>query len=278
MIDLPEDLRDFLSQSGSLEYDTAESSIGVIRLKSLDDLAESVISTHPCCQSIIDDPYKSFDGTYQISVCNLIADSDDYDPNGLFCWIPKLATYATIDTDHGDIIVFPYVTWHEIVKNPLEYLDVQWNLTDVGTRVLPWLFFPMLLKDGRLIDPYPKHCKIHDLAITTQTKKHHPLFEIFRDADVDRWLEASRKYFPHAGLPACTSELLSCIECFDLELRWVNEIEETTPPLDAKKNLGGFVNCPRCGLWFSPKDSAVFSERIHLTCGQKINVLEVGTK
>ena len=274
MADLPDDLQEFLSRRGGLAFDADDSSIGAIKLKSLDDVSESVISAFPGCQSILDDPYESLDGTYQIPVFNLIAESEDFDPDGLFCWIPKLATYAAVDPEHGDIITFPGVTWRAIVENPVQYLDAQWGLSDVETRALPWLYFSMLLDDGTVIEPYPARCATHDRPIISQPKKRSPLFEVFRDADVDEWLETSRYQFPYAGLPTSESELLCCDECFDFESRWVDEIEASIPLLDARKNSGGFVQCPRCGIRFSPNDSAVFVDPVHLTCGQKINVVE----
>jgi hypothetical protein len=274
MVDLPDDLRDFLLQGGQLDFDPDGSSIGIVKLKSLNDVAESVISTFPGCQSIIDDPYGSLDGTYRIPVCNLIADSENYDPDGLFCWLPKLAAYATVDPEHGDIITFPDATWHMIVASPVDYLDAQWGLSNLGERVLPWLHFPLLLDDESVVEPYPKTCGIHDAPITRQTKTRHRLFEVFKDADVDEWLKTSRKHFPYAGVPASESELVCCDTCFDTEAKWVTEIESSIPLLDAKKNSGGFVQCPRCIIRFSPNDSAVFADPVHLTCGQKINVLE----
>ena len=132
----------------------------------------------------------------------------------------------------------------------------------------------MLLDDDTVIEPYPARCAVHDLPITTRTKTRHPLFEVLRDADVDEWLETSREHFPYSGLSTSESELICCDECFDAESRWVDEIEASIPLLDAKKNSGGFVQCPRCGIRFSPNDSAVFADPVHLTCGQKINVIE----
>lgn len=274
MTSLPDDLREFLASGEQLDFDPDESSIGPIKLASLDEVTESVIETFPSLQETIDDPYRPLDGLHQITVCNLIAESEEYDPNGLFCWIPKLSMYGSVDPEHGVIIAFPNTTWSMIAANPVDYLDAQWGLSDLGERMLPWLYFPLKLKDGSVIEPYPSHCPMHDAPIAKNTRSHHPLFETFRNSNVDRWLETSRGNFPFAGVPASESELLGCDRCFAAEQDWVNGIVASIPIRDAKMNSGGFVACPGCGIRFSPKDSQVFSNSTHLTCGQRINVLE----
>lgn len=73
------------------------SSIGKIKLKRADQLELSKITTFPGCQSILDDPFQRFDGMYHIDIIDLIAESSAYDPEGLFCWIPSLGRFASVD-------------------------------------------------------------------------------------------------------------------------------------------------------------------------------------
>ncbi|WP_146517940.1 hypothetical protein [Stieleria varia] len=212
---------------------------------------------------------------YHIDVVDLVAESSDYDPEGLFCWIPKLECFAAVDPEHGDVLTFPSVTWSAIVRAPVRYLEAQWSVSDDGVRVLPWLHFPFRINNSDLaLSPYPAHCVLHDVPVAEHDRKRHSMFDAYRDRDVDAWLHESRVSFPWSGIPATETILISCKGCFDAEAAWLQRIDDSIPVLDARKNKGGFIQCPNCGNRFSPADLFSFVDGMHTRCGQKINVLE----
>jgi len=67
------------------------------------------------------------DKYYEIPVFDLINDSEDYDPKGLFCYIPTESAYATWDADHLKCIVFYGVNLVQIIQNYKLYFDAQWT-------------------------------------------------------------------------------------------------------------------------------------------------------
>ncbi|QDV43454.1 hypothetical protein Enr13x_33110 [Stieleria neptunia] len=277
---IPDDLRHFLESKRQLAYDTQSSIVGEITLKAFGDLSRSIIRVYPGCQSIPDDPYESLDGTYQVDVFDLIASSDKYSPEGMFCWIPSLELFASIDSEHGDVLAFPKVSWSMVARNPLKYLEAQWDATGYGKRLYPWLHFPFVSEDlGIRLSPYPKTCELHQSSIRTWRDNRHPLFEVIRDADPEEWFAASRDRFPYSGVPASETKTFGCKNCSKLESIWVEKKFDEIPVATVKANAAGFVKCPNCHIHFSAKDQTVFLDGVH-HCGQKINVLpfDSGTK
>jgi hypothetical protein len=273
--DLPNELLAFLWAGHQLEYDAAKSEIGRITLKRDTDLAVSTITTFPGCQSIIDDPYSDLDGLYQSDVYNLVAESEDYDPEGLLCWIVSLKRFGCIDPEHGDVIMFPDVTWTDIVANPLPYLEAQWGDDhDVAERVLSWIHFPFRVRsDDRVIMPYGSRCGVHDAPVTAQHTSKHPLFDVLRRREIDDWFQNYQTVFPYSGVPLSDDELLCCSQCRAAEDTWIQRIDDLILPLDTTPNAHGWIKCPGCGTRFSLADSNTFKDGMHLDCAQKINVV-----
>ena len=273
--DLPDDLIAFLRAGRQLDYDADNSEIGRITLKRDADLTLTTITTFPGCQSIIDDPYSDIEGLYQADVYDLVAECRDYDPQGLLCWILALRRFGCIDPEHGDVITFPDVTWTDIAANPLPYLDSQWSDDyHVAVRVLPWIHFPFKLsKTDVVIAPYGSRCPVHDTAATARRTSRPQLFDVFRRRNMDDWLQKHQATFPYSGVPVTDDELLCCSDCRVAEDAWIQGIDDSISPADATPNAHGWVQCPGCGTRFSIVDSAIFAGGIHMTCGQKINVV-----
>ena len=252
------------------------STIGKFKLKTADQLALTTITTFPGCQSIHNDPFQPFDGMYHIDVVDLIAECSKYDTEGLFCWIPLLTCFAAVDPEHGDILTFPSATWADIVRSPIRYLEAQWGESGDGIRVFPWLHFPFRLNSSDVaLSPYPMHCSLHDSPVVEHHRKRHFMFNAYRNRDVTAWLDESRASFPWSGVPATETTLKSCSKCFDAEAEWLQKIDDSIPILEARKNKGGFIQCPNCSIRFSPMDQFSFVNGTHIRCGQKINILEV---
>ena len=132
------DLLAFLREGRELEYDVVASEVGTLTHKEVSELSRSTITTFPGCDSIIEDPYEDLeDGEYQIAVYDLVAETEDYDPEGMQCWIIALKCFGSIDPEHGEVLSFPKVTWTAIVKSPIRYLAAQWQDGSGAARVLP---------------------------------------------------------------------------------------------------------------------------------------------
>jgi hypothetical protein len=271
---LPDDLLAFLRDGRRLDYDVDSSEIGRITLKRDTDLSVATITTYPGCQSIIDDPYEDMEGLYQIDVCDLVAESEAYETEGLLCWIVSLKRFGSVDPEHGDVVTFPGVTWTELAANPLPYLDAQWDHDGVGVRVLPWLHFPFKFSEVDVVfEPYGPRCPVHGAAVAVQRTSKPVLFDVIRRREPEDWLQNYLTIFPYSGLPVSEDELLCCPDCRAAEDVWVRQVEESISPADVVPNAHGWVQCPCCGIRFLPSDSNVFKNSIHLVCGQKINIV-----
>lgn len=275
MKNLPVDLQEFLARGEQLQFDAKRSYVGKIQLKSLADVSETVLNVFPGAQSLnAPDPYESLPGTYEIVVCDLVADSEDYRPEGILCWLPRLSCYGTIDAEHGDIITFPKVSWSHIVKRPLRYLDAQWNQADSFPHIYPWLHFPFALDDSAArFDPYPPKCPRHNGLLVTHTVFPPRLLDITRAIHWEDWLEQSKANFPCRGVPISHSKFRGCKTCIEAEANWLDTKIAETPTVDATTNDAGYIKCPRCGRSFSVRDDNMFYCQFHMKCGQRINVV-----
>jgi hypothetical protein len=144
-LDLPSDLVDFLTRGAPLIYDTFKCECGQVTLLPLDNLALATIDVEPT--SLRNDPHRGEDGNYAVPAVNLIAAAEHYDPEFILCWIPKLEQFATYDTDHQVLQIFPDIHWTDIAADPLTYVNAQWNPRPTVPPKL-WPHFPF--KHNRL--------------------------------------------------------------------------------------------------------------------------------
>jgi hypothetical protein len=270
MRNLPEDLHEFLKnvpQQGrvldGLDY-------GQVILKSLDEMALTTLAIRPGSQYIVDDPYDELEGAYQIRIVDLIAECEDHDPEGLFCWIEDLGVYGSINSEDSNIIIFPGVSWSVIAARPSYYFTEACDHPD-GEYVMPWMHFPFRLEDGTEILPYRDICTLHQTHLSVRARTHRRRFDTFRNPTA--WVQASRKQFPYAGVPISETKELFCSGCFAAEYQWATDVDETIPILDVATNSAGFVRCPQCHISFWPhhKDGTLVDR--HSACGQRLNVL-----
>lgn len=125
---LPEDLIKFLKEGNQLEYDPDECEAGLITLVPYDDLTlgEVYINSFESPFSEID-PHAGEKGYYAVPAVNLVVDCDGYDPEGILIWLPDQHAFGSWDNDHWDVYIFPDMTWTDITKDPVKYINVQWD-------------------------------------------------------------------------------------------------------------------------------------------------------
>lgn len=133
--DLPADLRAFLAEGRSLQYDASAAEAGQVRLHSDPPVVILNVDSDGAGWAP-SDPHAGETGYYAVPAIDLIAACDEsYDPAGLLVWLPKEQTFGTWDMDHWDITVFLDVTWADIEADPLTYLNAQWE--GGGTTLVP---------------------------------------------------------------------------------------------------------------------------------------------
>ncbi len=136
---LPPDLREYLTRENHLEYDAEDCEAGRITLKRLRSLRIKDIyvdsENSPLEES---DPNAGKRGYYAISAVSLLASCEGYDPEGILVWLPDQSTFGTWDNDHWDVLVFPNVSWTDIVKDPVPFINAQWRHGVPFEYLVPW--------------------------------------------------------------------------------------------------------------------------------------------
>jgi hypothetical protein len=146
---LPADLLRFLDAGKSLEYPPEDAEPGALALRRPSEL--SVGELYVTFKEIAhdrrydepgagEDPRIDDHGYYVIPAVDLVAScTGDYPPEALLAWIPDRACYATWDSGHLDLQIFPGVTWTDITASPLRYVNAQWSNDPPGVYLAPWL-------------------------------------------------------------------------------------------------------------------------------------------
>lgn len=271
--DPPQDLVSFLRDRRQFVYDAEESEIGPITLKDAASLRLSTLSVFPGCQSITSDPYGGLDGVYRVEVYDLVAKSARYDTKGLFCWLPAVQQFGSIDAEHGNIIAFPDIRWADIVSNPLPYLESQWDDVEGAVHILPWCYYPFYLaKENATFLPYPDRCSIHDTSIC-EVEEQHAYRSLrcyfYRVERLEKWVEECQSKFPLGGSPISDTAVRCCIDCRKVEKEWIETIEREVANVPVTPDPEGYCICPGCfgGFYL---DSATFVNSVHTRCGQRI--------
>lgn len=139
---LPEDLVEFLRAGTPLEYDPDDCQAGTITLHTIDQLRLeyfSMVSESP------DDPHQDDEGCYLVRGVSLIAECENYSPEGLLLWLPFDKQYGLWDGEHDTLFVFgPDVGWSEIAADMPHYINAEWGEDGSAevTDLEPWHFHP----------------------------------------------------------------------------------------------------------------------------------------
>jgi hypothetical protein len=151
MENLPKELKDFLQSEKQLEYDHSRCEPGKITLKNFNDLEVGEVwidsEESPIAQK---DPNKEKEGYYSVPAVSLIEDCEGYDPEFILLWLPNEDLFGTWDCDHWDLKIFPKATWNDIVKNPLPYINAQWE----GDSKIAEYFMPYPKYEFKLGRPF----------------------------------------------------------------------------------------------------------------------------
>jgi hypothetical protein len=145
---LPHDLQEFLGKKKKLEYDVEECVAGKIALKRLDKLCIEPIyvdSENSPLEEL--DPNAGKRGYYAIPAVSLLSKCQGFDPEGILVWLPDQLSYGTWDNDHWDVLVFPDVTWTDIVRDPVPFINAQWKHGVPLEYLAPWDRYQF--KEGR---------------------------------------------------------------------------------------------------------------------------------
>jgi len=132
---LPIDIVKFLKQGKQLEYEPSKSDVGIVKLQNFEELKLGEVCVIPSEDHEIWKklPKNAKYAYYQVKIVDLVEEiSGDYHPEGILIWLPEYEMFGNWDMEHLVITVFPKVSWPDIIKEPIKYLEGQWNLYDYG--------------------------------------------------------------------------------------------------------------------------------------------------
>ena len=125
-MNLPDELIKYLKSKSNLFYDYEKSEAGFVGLINYNKLT---------VRKIWVEGNSKGDSYYEIPAINLTSECESYPPDFILLYLPNEKMYGTWDSDHWILYVFPNVTWAEIAKNPLPYIDQQW-LPNENTAII----------------------------------------------------------------------------------------------------------------------------------------------
>ena len=270
---IPSEVISFLDLVKTLELNFDDSEIGEVKFKSVNQLQTSLVTLFPGSQDIdLDDPYQKFDGLYEVEVIDLIEDAEDYDPSGLFCWIPKLGTFATVDDDHGNVLPFYEFILEDFAQRPFHYLDAGWEWDLSEHCLIPWLHFPFKFSDENLrLEPYKEQCSVHGKILTKNKSGFTDVEKLLQARYFDEWLQ-NKSSFPFSAVPISEQESLKCEDCFKAERKWLDDRDKLDETAEVFVNEHGFVTCPFCSTSFFAKSKMHYANGRHMLCGQKLSL------
>jgi hypothetical protein len=128
-LNLPDDLRTFLTDGRRFEYDAGTCQPGRVTLIPLAELVLRTIGARLSRRSPLyaEDPHAGERGYYLVPVVSLVATCENYRPAGVLLWLPDAEYFGTWDDDHRTLWVFPGVEWYDIVAKPAQYLNACWE-------------------------------------------------------------------------------------------------------------------------------------------------------
>jgi len=137
---IPQDLRDFLSKPENRHMSLKEGEVRDLTFFSPEELKLEMFvvdsfELHLNGPLEVDPgEQREFEGHSLIKECN------DYDPKGVLTWFPGLNAYGSADTEHQRIIIYPGVTWTDILRAPTWYVNGEWYPERVSHEAInPWL-------------------------------------------------------------------------------------------------------------------------------------------
>jgi len=136
---IPQDLRDFLSSATNRKMILPDGEVRELAFFAPEDITSQkfIVNSYELYLNgrLERDPeeQREYEGYSLICECN------DYSPDGLLAWFPDLQAYGAADPDHQSIIIYPGISWADILREPTWFINGQWYPDRVAHQeVNPW--------------------------------------------------------------------------------------------------------------------------------------------
>lgn len=151
---VPAETLSTMAGGGQLDYDPGRAQTGAILLgRAPEQVTLAVTSEGQAWDA--DDPHRYDQGHYEVVAQSLVAECDTMDPLGVLVWLPIERCFGSWDPDHLDVLMFPGVTWAEIVLDPPLYLNAISDPVPFNDYLDAVPHHPYVLPDGTVHPPAP---------------------------------------------------------------------------------------------------------------------------
>lgn len=135
-MNLPQDLTDFIKSKSELIYNHKSVEPGFVGIIDFEKLELGKVWIEGTISG------KSY---YEIPAINLTDQCESYDSEYILLYLPNEKMYGTWDSDHWILYVFPNTKWTDIVINPVEFINQQWNpKKEIGIEFDPKTNYKMI--------------------------------------------------------------------------------------------------------------------------------------
>ena len=133
------ELREYLSNPENLIIKLDAGELMSVRLHALDQVPLTMFDVNSS-ELFMNRPLKNDpEETREYQGFDLVADCEDYQPEGIMIWFPEWQRFGSWDCDHHTIMTFPHAQWADIVKAPTWYFNGQWYPDKIEhEEVNPW--------------------------------------------------------------------------------------------------------------------------------------------
>jgi hypothetical protein len=142
-LDLPADLRDFLSAERNRTLRWGRPYPVEVEEATFFSIDELSLQTFELCTYEYylnhGEPGENPDLCYPIVGFDIIKTLKGYTPEGILVWFPRFSEYGAWDSDHWIITMMPGLTWADIQADAGKYVNAQWYPERVNHYLLrPW--------------------------------------------------------------------------------------------------------------------------------------------
>jgi len=137
---IPQDLRQFLDKPENRHLVLSDGEVRDLTFFAPDKLKLQTL-TVDSIELFINGPLKTDPKERRdYEAYSLIKKCKGYSPAGVIAWFPEFNAYGSADTDHARIIIYPGISWTDIIRDPTWYINGQWYRNRVAHQeVNPWL-------------------------------------------------------------------------------------------------------------------------------------------
>lgn len=136
---IPSDLKKYLNTPCGRHMKFRFGEIQEVELFSLEELVLKTFDVQTDHYRLNGEYLEDSNQVYEYRGLDLVKSCNSYSPEGILIWFIDLFSYGAWDYDHHTIMLFPEISWTEILEEPEIYFNAHWYPKNVDhVYVKPW--------------------------------------------------------------------------------------------------------------------------------------------